>query len=237
MRELAETVTFVLFDWPYLGLLLAVLGFLFLGPREPGAGARLRDPVWVLRLVGPMYLVHQFEEHGIDALGRHYAFLGEMCTVLGFPPPAACPADPWFILAVNPVELWVMFAITFVAAPSRPLLAACAWGVPLVNAMAHIVSSLLRGGAYNPGLVTSLLLFLPVGGWMLRTLLVSRTLAPRDVPRIVGTGVAVHAVLLGSLVLHERGLPYALVLSANAAGASLPLLFARRSKAREVPQV
>jgi hypothetical protein len=74
----------ILMGWPYVGLGLTLLLLVGLTlSRRPGALPRWQDPAWVLPLLWPMYLLHQFEEHGIDLLGRHYAFLGALCGVLG----------------------------------------------------------------------------------------------------------------------------------------------------------
>src|SRR5262249_3482637 len=156
-------------DWPYLGLgaAVALIAWLATERRAEGAGPRWRDPASVLPLLWPMYLVHQFEEHGIDLLGRHYAFLGDLCTTLGHAGAlAACPADEAFIFAVNVGGCVIVFVMAIVFRRRNPLIAACAWGVPLVNAVAHVGAS-VRTGAYNPGLLTSLLLFFPLCGWML----------------------------------------------------------------------
>jgi hypothetical protein len=216
----------VLYDWPTFGLALAavLLGWLFLAPRPAGSGPRWTDPVWVLRLLWPMYLLHQFEEHGIDALGEHYAFLGSLCRNLGFPVLATCPADAAFVFSVNVVGCWSVFTLPFMVGRSRPLLAACAWGVPLINAVAHIAPAVITG-RYNPGLVTAVVLFVPLGAWMVRTLTRSGAVPPRQVPRIFVTGVVLHVVLIGSILLREHGLPYAIFLAVNAVYLVLPLLF------------
>jgi hypothetical protein len=60
-----------------------------------------RDPASVLALLWPMYLVHQFEEHGVDVLGRPYAFLAELCSGLGHHDLLNCPADAAVLFPVN----------------------------------------------------------------------------------------------------------------------------------------
>ena len=95
-------MTSILYGWPWAALVLGASGLLFLlvGPRAPSAPARLGDPAWIACLMLPLYMVHQFEEHGVDFLGRHYHFLEEICGVVGTGL-HDCPADPGFILAVN----------------------------------------------------------------------------------------------------------------------------------------
>jgi hypothetical protein len=73
----------------------------------------------------------------------------------------------------------------------------------LINAFAHIVGS-IRASAYNPGTLTTVVLFLPLSLWMLRTVLAADAIEKGDVPRVVASGVATHAVLLASLTLQKR---------------------------------
>src|SRR5215470_14326988 len=97
-------------------------------------GVRARDdPAWVLGWVWPMYLLHMFEEHGIDLLGRRYAFLASLCELIGFPAVSDCPATPAFVFAVNVIACQLAFGLAFFLRRTRPLVAACAWGIPLVN--------------------------------------------------------------------------------------------------------
>jgi hypothetical protein len=197
----------VLLGWPYVGLVLfgVLAGWLAIEPRRPGAPARWQDPAWVLPLLWPMYLVHQFEEHGIDLLGRHYSFLESLCQTLGYVSKVGCPADPAFIFAVNAVGCQLAFACAWIFRRRNPLIAACAWGFAIVNAVAHIGPAIAHL-AYNPGLLTSVLLFVPLSALMLRTVVRTGAIERRQVVRIIATGVVVHAVLLVSLKLREKGM-------------------------------
>jgi len=218
----------VLFGWPYIGLCIALLLVVWLAREKRPAGAppRWQDPAFVLPLLWPMYLVHQFEEHGVDLLGRHYAFLGGLCSTLGHGNDlSSCPADASFIFAVNAVGCQITFALPLVFRHSRPLVAACAWGVALVNGVIHVASA-IGPGAYNPGLLTSVVLFAPLCAWMLRTVVRSGAIKRRQVPRIVAAGVAMHGVLLGSLLLREHGwISHGALLAINSANGLLPIAF------------
>jgi hypothetical protein len=80
--------------WPYMGLGAALLLALLLATdalRSDRTVSRWHDLVWLAWLGTLAYLIHQFEEHGIDALGATYAFRGEMCRNFGFPDVQACP--------------------------------------------------------------------------------------------------------------------------------------------------
>lgn len=217
----------ILHDWPYAGLGLAgvLVAWLVLERRPPGAPPRWQDPAWVLPLLWPMYLVHQFEEHGIDLLGRHYSFLAGLCATLGYPQLDGCPADPAFIFAVNGVGCQLAFALSWFYRRRYQLVAACAWGVAIANAVTHLSAALVHH-AYNPGVLTSLLLFVPLSAWMLRTVLRAGVIERRHIPRILASGVMMHAVLLGSLSLRARGvLSHEAMLFANVANGLVPLAF------------
>lgn len=198
----------VLYDWPFVGLALGVLALVAMFVRPSPAGepyrARFYDPAWLLWLVGPVYLLHQFEEHGVDALGRRYQFLAEICATLGHPTQDACPADPWFIFLVNVPLIWVAAPVASWLGPRRVMAGAFMFSVPLVNAVAHIAGA-LRHGAYNPGVVTSVLLFVPACAWVFTQLHRRGLITGRRMAAVVAVGVALHAVLMGSLRLVELG--------------------------------
>lgn len=219
-------MTSVLFDWPYVGLIAGVVlvGWLAVGKRPTEGLPRWRNPEWALAWLWPMYLLHQFEEHGVDLYGRRYAFLEDLCRTLGYEG-GACPADPAFIFAVNVVGCQVAFALAWFTRRRRPLVAACAWGIPIVNAVAHIGGAVVHR-SYNPGLATSVALFVPLSAWMLSTALRAKVLLPLDVARIVLLGIVVHAVLMASLHLRARGwLGHGQLLAINGLNGLWPLAF------------
>ena len=119
----------VLFDWPFTALAVTpmMLAAFALERRPEGAVPSWRDPASVLPLLWPMDLIHQFEEHGVDLLGRRHAFLGDLCAVLGHgSDPGGCPADPAFLFAVNGVGCQIALALALAFGKRRPLIAACA---------------------------------------------------------------------------------------------------------------
>src|SRR4051812_39212989 len=91
--------------WPWAGLMLALVLFalLFFTDRLRGNRKiqRWRDFQWLAWLFLPVYMLHQFEEHGIDLLGQAYAFRASMCGIFGFMTPEGCPIPESFLTAVN----------------------------------------------------------------------------------------------------------------------------------------
>lgn len=216
----------LLFDWPFVGLALAValLVYLAVEPRPGAVLSRWRDPSSLLPLLWPMYLVHQFEEHGIDLFGHRFAFLQSLCSFLGYAH-GGCPGDPAFIFAVNVVCCQAVFAMTFVFRRSRPLIAVCAWGTAVVNAVTHIGGS-VSAGAYEPGLATSIALFVPVSFYVIRECLHAGVITRRQLLRMVATGGALHVTLIGSMMLRAHGvISHTALLVINAMNGVWPLVF------------
>ncbi len=193
-------------DWPYPGLVLALVLVVALAlERRPAGGSRWHDPAWLLALLWPMYLLHQFEEHGVDLLGRRYPFLADLCATLGHTDDLArCPVDEATLCAINVGGCQIAFLAAVLLRRRAPLVAACAWGVPLVNAVLHIGGSLAHM-TYRPGLLTSVALFLPLGVWVLRALVRAGVLRPAQIGWVLLSGALMHAILMASLLLVERG--------------------------------
>ncbi|TFB01518.1 hypothetical protein CCMA1212_006446 [Trichoderma ghanense] len=70
--------------WPFIGMIAGIPLILELlkSPTSLSADTRvkrrwsslLNDKAWWMHAALPIYLLHQFEEHGYDFLGRRYAF-------------------------------------------------------------------------------------------------------------------------------------------------------------------
>jgi Protein of unknown function with HXXEE motif len=217
----------VFHDWPYAGVGLAavLLGWLALEPRPADAPPRWRDPSFVLALLWPMYLVHQFEEHGIDLHGRHFAFLADICATIARPELPSCPADASFIFAVNAVACPTAFVLPLIFRRRAPLVAMFGWSVPLVNAVAHIGAA-ITNHAYNPGLATAVVLFAPMSAWMIYTMRRARLATRQQVMWLLPCGGLLHAVLFGSLIAREHGwISHTALLVINALDGLVPWLF------------
>ena len=146
MTRLGRLQTF----WVYGGF-LAGLMLLTLTPLLV-AGWGL--PETLAFLVLPVYMLHQYEEHDDDRFHRFVvAEIGKGRDVL--PTPA--------IFIINIVGVWVsMIVILWLMRAANPAWGVVAGYVVLVNGIVHLAAwAVLR--RYNPGLVTGLVLFLPLG--------------------------------------------------------------------------
>jgi hypothetical protein len=142
----------------------------------------------------PAYMLHQYEEHDNDRF-RSFVnrILGNGREVL----------TPMAVFVTNIIGVWAVLGVAF-------WLAACvdlgygliAAYLLLLNAVIHIVQA-VAGRGYNPGLVTAVVLFLPVGGYCLRSVQMGGFGSP--MMHAVGAAVAVgvHVAIAGQ-VLRNR---------------------------------
>lgn len=193
--------------WPWIGLGAAGLLVLLLltdALRSDLTVSRWRDIVWLTWLATCAYLVHQFEEHGIDAEGAAYAFYGKLCATLGYPQADACPIPVSFITAVNVSAVWLAGPLSALLGRRWPAIALSFFSVPFVNLFAHAGPAVVQG-TYNPGLATAILFFAPLSLWAFSVALTRYRLGWRAVIATVVAGVVLHAVLLGSLKAYLAG--------------------------------
>ncbi|WP_299559463.1 HXXEE domain-containing protein [uncultured Mycolicibacterium sp.] len=197
-----------LHTWSSVGLGAAVvLGLLLFGTdvcRSRPAISRWRDPVWMAWAFVAAYLVHNFEEYGVDAEGRSFAFPAALCGLFGFHDPAECPVPTAFFAAVNVPLFWVALPLAALWSRRHPAVGMTGVGIVFVNAMSHIGEGIRHG--YNPGLVTAVVIFLPLSIWAAAAFFGPGRLLRRPVLGvIVATSVLLHAVLLGLVAGQVHG--------------------------------
>lgn len=169
----------IIAGWVYggfaAGLLLLLLSPLFVH----GWPAALASAYFCL----PAYMLHQYEEHDND---RFRVFMNQILA--GGREVLTLTA----VFIINIPGVWGVTAVSLLlAAYVHPGLALIAVYLPLLNAIIHIAQA-AAARRYNPGLVTAVVLFLPICGWCLKTIRQSG----------YGTG-AMHAIGLAvALAIH-----------------------------------
>src|SRR5215217_386586 len=111
--------------WPWISLGAAGSLFLLLTTnalRSDRGVSRWRDIVWLTWAGVLACLLHQFEEHGIDADGRAYAFRAFMCAEIGLPDPRTCPVPLSFITALNVAAVWIAGPLSTLLATRWPVI-------------------------------------------------------------------------------------------------------------------
>ncbi|MBW6426115.1 HXXEE domain-containing protein [Rhizobium sp. XQZ8] len=129
----------------------------------------------------PVYMLHQFEEHDAGRFGAFInAQIGGGRVVL--PDSAIFVINVPGVWGINAIALWL-------AVESAPGFGLVAVYLTLVNAIVHIGPAIVLR-RYNPGLITAIVLFLPLSVWALA-----------EVSALPGTGLGHHVLGLGSAVL------------------------------------
>jgi hypothetical protein len=180
-------------NWMYAGLIAG----LFLLAVLPLFAGQWTWAMVAVYLQLPAYMLHQVEEHAGDRFRRYINR-----NVAGIPDALTTVA----VVVVNVPLVWGVDLVSIYLAR----FVAIGWGLiaiylMLVNALVHVVGAVV-GRGYNPGLVTAVVLFLPLSAWGL--VAVSETPGVTVVQHAVGLGAAVgiHAVLAAHVIRRARRL-------------------------------
>ena len=104
----------------------------------------------------PIYMFHQYEEHDDN---RFAIYLNAM---MGKDTRGLTPRDVWII---NVIFVWFFLLAAFYLATANPGWGVLAGYLLAINGAVHIAWG-LRFRAYNPGLWTAILLFIPCAVWI-----------------------------------------------------------------------
>ncbi|MEN0068615.1 MAG: HXXEE domain-containing protein [Myxococcota bacterium] len=197
---------FLVPNWMKFGTFLApFLLFIAVAFRPANAGPVHRDlrvlSLWML----VAYLIHQFEEHWIDLEGNVYAFhasVNELLMGVFGLDTGPGPLTPEGIFVINTSLVWLVGAIAVWRAPHHRFPALAMASIIVVNAIAHIGLGIVRLD-YNPGLLTSLIVFLPIGGYVYAFVRQANLASTREVLASVAWGVIAHIIMVGGLVLGQ----------------------------------
>lgn len=180
-------------NWSHAGVIAGAL----LLALTPLLARGLSLPVVFTCLQLPIYMAHQYEEHA------HGAFRSFVNHHIAHDQNALTDRAIWWI---NVVGVWLVdLVVLYLAVMVNPALGLIAVYLTLVNAALHIAGAIaLR--AYNPGLWTSLALFVPVGGAALY--LVGRL--PEATPGVhalgLGLALVIHIAVVAWIVGRARAL-------------------------------
>ncbi|MBT8225249.1 MAG: HXXEE domain-containing protein [Dactylosporangium sp.] len=111
-------------------------------------------------------MLHNFEEYGIDAMGRAFHFPVTACDAFGFGDDPSCPLTPAFFTSVNVPIVWFGMSLAAFLARRMPAIGLVGAGVMFTNALSHIST---LANEYTPGTVTSIAIFLPLSMWIFVT--------------------------------------------------------------------
>src|SRR5208282_488734 len=138
-------------------------------------------------LLLPAYMIHQYEEHG------HGKFKEFVNRVVG---KGRQVLDDAAIFWINMLGVWVLGLLGLYLSVYVSLVYGLAVAyLTVLNGVSHVLMAVIRRHS-NPGFWTSLLLFLPLGGYTLYAVGVASNAG--FVPQAFGLGVAVvvHGAIL-----------------------------------------
>lgn len=180
-------------NWVYGGFLAAIM----LLALTPVLTSGWSLPLLLIWLQLPVYMLHQFEEHDDDRFRKFInATIGGGKELL----------SRFDVFVINIVGVWGVDTVAiWLAARLHLGLGLIAVYLSLVNALAHCGQAVAMR-RYNPGLITAILLFIPLGVATLWVL--ARTGAVTTTDHVIGLGAAIliHAAIMVRVVTQRRKL-------------------------------
>lgn len=179
--------------WVYGGFLAA---FLLIG-LMPVFTRSWQLPLILVFLQLPVYMLHQLEEHDDDRFRR---FINDMIgggrEVL----------SRGAVFVINVPGVWGVNLLSILLAFSLDLgFGLIAVYLTLINGLVHLAQA-VRLRRYNPGLITAVLLFLPVGGSALAAVMKTGSVTIGYHMLGLGSAVAIHLAIVGWILLNLSGL-------------------------------
>src|SRR5215831_10582970 len=182
----------------------AFLSLLLLRDWAEQGRDRLTRFHWLLLIA---YLLHQFEEHGVDLLGRSDYFISYARNLIGeLRPEAGFVLTPLSIYRTNTLVVWLPFLIAVWGGRRFIWPGLAVAGLLLANGVFHISVALWRE-EYNPGLGSAIVLFVPVGLLYFRFVRQHCGIGWPGIASGVLFGVAAHVALLLVIRLNLRSAP------------------------------
>ena len=185
MREKQNPYNWLIQNWALVGIPLAIF-LIFIGPFVfKGIGF----PAILIYLLLPLYMFHQYEEHSQNQfklyVNRLLAQGREIFTDTA-------------IFYINVLAVWLAYVIIlYLYVFLDPVWGLIAGYMTALNGLGHAAMS-LRNREYNPGLWTSLFLFIPVGIYTIY-----------EIGRISDAGLLMHLIALGiAILIHATILIY-----------------------------
>lgn len=152
-----------------------------------------------------IYMVHQIEEHLWPGGFRQYANAHVFKSGRD-----DWPVDAGGVALVNIGYVWLPIALAALFPDALRWLGLGWLGLTFVNALSHIGTT-VRFRGYNPGLVTSVVLFLPFTVWAFAADVSRGALSGAEVGGLLIAGVLLHAPVAALFVVPFRRKTAALV--------------------------
>ena len=180
--------------WMWIGLgggiVITVLLFATDFLRDNLNHSRFADPVWLAWLGAVAYMFHNVEEYGIDFTGTHLNFVNVMTDLFG---PSI---NQWAYLGCNIPFVWVTGPLMAYLCYKKKLygFASSMAIFEMLNGLFHVGQGLNMG--YNSGLVTGVIIFLPIAAWTIYTVYIQKHLKWPHFFITMAAGILYHVLLI-----------------------------------------
>ncbi|MEM6277843.1 MAG: HXXEE domain-containing protein [Verrucomicrobiota bacterium] len=195
---------FLFEHWMKVGVFMApFLAFLSTAKVDDSAEEFRFDLSLVSLTLLIAYIFHQFEEHWIDLFGNRYAFKPYVNQLLverlGVENEVEGPLTDAGVFVINTSLVWLVAFLAIWRGPRHNFPVFCLASIVVINALSHIAVGILAS-EYNPGLLTSIVLFLPLGLaaylWTFR----SASGNAREVLASILWGVLGHIIMIAGMI-------------------------------------
>lgn len=172
-------------NWSKLSLgvaaVLTLLIFIFIKPSNT-----LLFLIWIQI---PIYLLHQFEEHSRNGF-KNYVNRKVFNVEDG-----NYPLNDKNIFWINIPIIWILMPLFAILSNINPLIGLWIPFFGVINSLSHVIFSIAHK-QYNPGILVSLILGIPVGVYTLIIFYSSAMISYLVTGLSVGFAVVLHAIVL-----------------------------------------
>ena len=182
--------------WMGFGAAIVLLIFIFFTKylRGDTTTPRMKDPAVLAWLGAVAYMLHNMEEYGVDLYGNTFAFPSFMYQLMGV------RISEFAYLACNLCLVWVVGPLVAILVQRGYRRMASGMALfELINGLSHIVQA-INLGCYNAGLLTSIVIFLPLGCWTLYVCYGREKMPRLDILWLFLGALAYHVVLLAGIM-------------------------------------
>ncbi|MEO1518735.1 MAG: HXXEE domain-containing protein [Bacteroidota bacterium] len=150
------------------------------------------------------YILHQYEEHWIDVFGNYYAFYdfnnNFILHALGKPESTIRPLTKASILMINTSLVWLVGAMAIWKSPKHLFPSIAMASIIVVNGLVHILAAIVNW-TYNPGLLTSIVIFVPLYFLFIQYVLSTSIAYKKQIISGVAWAFLAHVIMVVGLLM------------------------------------
>lgn len=181
--------------------------FVALTLSSNGVSKDKSDARFTALLLWIAYIAHQFEEHWIDLYGNVYAFKpyvnGMIVSQLGAMEAIVPPLSDADVFVINTSLVWLLASLALWRGAAHIFPTLCIASIVVVNATSHLGTAIMSG-TYNPGLFTSVVMFLPLGFIAYVSLYRARLTTWYSIVGSLIWSVLAHIIMVGGIILTSQ---------------------------------